>query len=157
MWFPCCVCLTKILPRHSSGSTYETVVFRRQSLYKQACVQGGTYMTRTVRSTRDTKPYLNGHRNKYEYEDMCQKSNSDKNRNKKIANGKLVNNHVAGLKGEQEYVRLKRISRDIDNSISEDSTHSVNESVQNATLTWSSHIEYSRKHVILCGQGLYWS
>ena len=134
MWFPCCVCLTKILPRHSSGSTYETVVFRRQSLYKQGCVQGGTYTTRTVRSQRDNKPYLNGHRNKYDYEDLCQRSNSDKNRNKKIVNGKLLNSQISTLKGETEYVRLKRISKGPDNSISEDSAHSVNESVQASTV-----------------------
>lgn len=135
MWFPCCVCLTKILPRHSSGSTYETVVFRRQSLYKQACVQGGSYKTRTIRTPRENKPYLNGHRNKYEYEDMCERNNSDKSRNKKVANGRLINNHVSNLRGDLEYVRLKRLSRDVDNSISEDSGHSVNESLQNATST----------------------
>ena len=133
MWFPCCVCLTKILPRHSSGSTYETVVYRRQSLYKQGAKQNGQYITRTVRQSRDCKPYLNGHRNKSEYEDLCDRNNSFKN--KKVANGRLINSHVTHLKGELEYVRLKRLSREADNSVSEDSAHSVNESVPNAAVT----------------------
>ena len=87
-------------------------------------------MTRTVRQSRDCKPYLNGHRNKYEYEDICDRNGSFKT--KKVVNGRLTNSHVAHLKGELEYVRLKRLSREADNSVSEDSAHSVNESVPNA-------------------------
>ena len=90
-------------------------------------------MTRTVRQARDSKPYLNGHRNKYEYEDICDRNGSFKS--KKVANGRLINNHVAHVKGEQEYIRLKRLSREADNSISEDSAHSVNESIPNAMVT----------------------
>ena len=90
-------------------------------------------MTRTVRQSRDSKPYLNGQRNKYEYEDICDRNGSFKT--KKVVNGRLINSHVAHLKGELEYVRLKRLSREADNSVSEDSAHSVNESVPNAMVT----------------------
>lgn len=70
MWFPCCVCLTRMLPRHSSGSTYETVVFRRQSIHRQTTKLNGNYSsTRGVNPT-DTKHYLNGRRRRQDYEQI---------------------------------------------------------------------------------------
>lgn len=90
-------------------------------------------MTRTARQTRESTPYQNGHRNRYEYEDMRERNNSFKN--KRVANGRLINNHVENLRSDREYLRLKRLSRDVENSISEDSSHSVNDSVPNTMIS----------------------
>ncbi|KAL4239857.1 hypothetical protein ACF0H5_000657 [Mactra antiquata] len=69
MWFPCCVCLTRMLPRHSSGSTYETVVFRRQSFFRQSGKLNGNYKTSRFNSV-DNKHYLNGRRRRQDYENI---------------------------------------------------------------------------------------
>lgn len=118
MWFPCCVCLTRMLPRHSSGSTYETVIFRRQSLYKQGAKINGTYQTRTVREPRH-KRYMNGStRKKGDYQDIpC-----DQNRNGKITSdcGTRVLMAI-----EKDYVRLAPVCV---NSVSGNSSPSVEDS-----------------------------
>ncbi|WAQ96123.1 TLR2-like protein, partial [Mya arenaria] len=124
MWFPCCVCLTKMMPRYSSGSTYETVVFRRQSLYKQGAKFNGTYQTRTVRAQRTNEYFPNRSRTRFEYVDFP------------CANGKaVVNGKVDRVKNgcgqrvimslEKDYVRLKPVDK---NSISANSEPSVEES-----------------------------
>lgn len=56
--------------RHSSGSTFETVVFSRQSLYKQGAKINGTYHSRTVHSPKVNKPYLNGNPTRADYENV---------------------------------------------------------------------------------------
>ena len=109
MWFPCCVCLTKMMPRQASGSTYETVVYRRQSLYKQGAKIGGTYHTRTVRGERSSKPYLNGHRNRYEYTDTNQVDNN-RNKSDSLTNGCGLRVVIA-TNEDQELLRLSPVSR----------------------------------------------
>lgn len=104
MWFPCCVCLTRMLPRHSSGSTYETVVFRRQSLYKQGAKINGTYQTRTVHSQRLNKKYLNGNRSRQDYENMGE---FDKDRNRKLTNGCGQRVIIAM---ERDYIKLEPVN-----------------------------------------------
>lgn len=96
-----------MMPRHSSGSTYETVVFRRQSLYKQGAKIGGTYHTRTVHTPKLHKPYLNGNRNRYDYEDITS-ANLDKNKNGKVTNGCGTKVIVAC---DKEYMRLDPVSK----------------------------------------------
>ncbi|XP_045212427.2 RYamide receptor-like [Mercenaria mercenaria] len=105
MWFPCCVCLTRMLPRHSSGSTYETVVFRRQSLYKQGVKINGTYHTRTIHSQRVNKPYLNGNRSRLDYENLGE---IDKDKNRKLTNGcgqKVI------IAMDRDYIKLEPVNR----------------------------------------------
>ncbi|XP_060583525.1 substance-K receptor-like isoform X3 [Ruditapes philippinarum] len=104
MWFPCCVCLTRMLPRHSSGSTYETVVFRRQSLYKQSAKINGTFQTRTVHSQRGAKPYLNGNRSRLDYENLGELSKE----RRKLTNG--CGQRVI-LAMDRDYIKLEPVNR----------------------------------------------
>lgn len=105
MWFPCCVCLTRMLPRHSSGSTYETVVFRRQSLYKQGAKINGVYQTRTVHSPKTNKPYLNGNRSKAEYENI---SDTSKDKTRRFTNGCGQRMLIAV---DRDYIKLEPVTR----------------------------------------------
>lgn len=105
MWFPCCVCLTRMLPRHSSGSTYETVVFRRQSLYKQGAKINGTYHTRTVHSPKVNKPYLNGNRTRSDYENI---SDINKERTRRFKNGCGQRMIIAM---DRDYIKLEPVNR----------------------------------------------
>ncbi|KAL5019154.1 hypothetical protein ScPMuIL_004876 [Solemya velum] len=52
MWFPCCVFLTKMIPRSPSSSTYESVVFRRNN-----CIRQGTKV-QLVTTTKDNRKFL---------------------------------------------------------------------------------------------------
>ena len=108
-----------MLPRYSSGSTYETVIFRRQSLYKQGAKINGSYHTRTIRDPHRNKAYLNGgSRKRSDYEDMS----CDQNRNGKVTEevGKKV-----VLAVEKDYVRLEPVCG---TSVSGNSDPSIDES-----------------------------
>ncbi|KAH3869932.1 prolactin-releasing peptide receptor-like [Dreissena polymorpha] len=104
MWFPCCVCLTKMMPRYSSGSTNESVVFRRQSLYKKGININGTYQIRSVQVQRaDQRNQYGAYRNRREYENMVN------NPNGKLTNGSL-NGHRVLLAIDNDYTRLKPLN-----------------------------------------------
>lgn len=98
IWFPCCLCLTRMIPRHSSGSTYETVVFRRQSTYKHGTANGSIHSKSTF-SQRNNKRYLN--RNRLEYENIKDE------RNRKLANG--CNSKVLQAM-DRNYLKLQPIT-----------------------------------------------
>lgn len=94
-----------MLPRHSSGSTYETVVFRRQSLYKQGAKINGNYQTRTVHSQGINKKYLNGNRSRQDYENMGE---FDKDRNRKLTNGCGGQRVIIAV--ERDYIKLEPVN-----------------------------------------------
>ena len=96
------------MPRHSSGSTYETVVFRRQSLYKEGAKINGTYQTRTVLSPRHQHLYFqNGSRNGFDYQDItvCEDNPSSTIYGKKVL-----------LSIENDYVKLQSLTRNFHQS-----------------------------------------